>query len=1244
MCARYRVFICTLFVRPRVKSVRGDRRTTTIAMVHKYCQNCAKPVKYLCDCCHQVGYCCVECQKTDWNTLHRHEQLVMTVTHHASLQSRPLSLDASRTKKPRHRDAYTRPIRGPSKRETPSREAVEQEIKRRVKRGLPSLTTTTTTEQMEVIVNTMPATLQRAKDTQLDVMELREQTIAAMMGAVESRHGFAAEPHHKPTEERLRQMEAQRRVVFRDPDELKREEAREYMHTLAQSARIMDARWAELGEARRTVITEPHKTAIAHYLRMVEVCRLKAGLARYTRQPQHVQEAVDYRLQVDEFNQLLTHDLFFDGLVDYDTVTLSMDAARYDEMGKQEAVYMYDEAITAAAETLRLLAENPGSEPVYFGGNPFASAGVDDDDETRRNLLQSVRIMVDQYFTGDGLKGRVGNMVRRLAANVTGYVHAEYDHLQRQSKLDPRFVRNSKQLVSSISDQMCDLVEADTVDEEPRGLLQRLRDKLSQGYGTVRDWVTGNVGHALAVFATTVATSLLVYTLGTYTNTWRVDVSLDTVVKKLADIKESLVTQIAGPTSDNIKLLNDTSTDMASIISEKEALAQRILLPVTNINDVDISAGNVALNTELAMYERAISTHMENIAKSGSTYLTEGYTGEMFAKLRSRFQSNLQQYPVLVDSEERRSLLAEIHRYLLNSQGDALALGLAGKVEDYLEQLRRVKVVLDTTIDSQGKLLNALTELESEAGKLVEFVGEVRTRVQETENKAPFATAMLGRIGLCVDTSRLTHLTSAWGSLLSFAYTVTGVTAAGLWLMQCDARTNALVDMWAQNWSVEWGDPSTWWDLVSNLFRTACDPSCSAFITIYYMMHAGYTLGTNAWVQWAGSLFGAFKPLGRAAGWLWQKMTRSNQAEEEEELEADGGGGGPADPLTEYENPLMLVKVKRVVDGYFRFKWGPDRMLQELAMKLDKGKILATEYGLSVSYLRDRLLALQLDEWVVQMPSVRQPLRPNDDPTHMAFNAHQYTAAYVLRRDGGGGGGGGFSLPTRVTDTVRGVYKLTGKFALIHQFNQFWLFAKGVCDLATSIVAAPLLGSGTLASLIGAALTMGAPMAAIAAFRSDVIWRHTPLRVLIPVGGAALYLLSNNGVLLPMMLNALLWICPLWFTGTQILSSTLVKSYYAATTGTLPVDNPAALHDLAMQQATEQLIKYDLVTATAGQVLPLSDTAKTLINGILNTTMAARAGAPKDTALLLDILGKYQETSRLLAENVNKLPGLVTQG
>lgn len=1181
---------------------------------NQYCLCCPRRVAFRCTCCHHAGYCSHECQQQDWTTLHRHEQLIINAKIH-SQQS--LSFDASRFKKARHRDAYTRPIRrskqsGDTK--SPTKEQVEQEMKRREKHGLPTMVEEPLLEEMEVLLNTMPPALQRVKDSQPNLTELYDQTMAALLVVGENRFGFSMEKEVEgfASENVEKMYEEQRERIFGPtPYQMKRRQQTEYMAMIEETSRIMDQQWRDVGQPeRRTVITEQHKTAITHYFRMANLARLKRGLAQLSGESQHSHEALQYQFMTDEFQQRLTHDLFFDGAVDYDTVVRSMDKARNQQLGDMEAVFMFDEALDAAASALRMLAQN---EEVRFTGLSFMK-DVESQEE-KSNFMTSLYNMFSGWFTGDEKQGWMSRFINNVCESVRGYATAEYDHLLEKELVENRFVVNSIEVVDTICDNMKKQVKKA---EKKDTLMQKLRDKLTDGLRDWTEWLRENGPRAAITVAATVAATLVVVLVGRYwTAPALLSLGLLNVKERIRNVYTTVIHTILPTLQSDRENLEELNGKLAKLHSD-EVLNQKEVFIKMDITGMDLIQHPVGLTTQLTLLRERLREGIVKALSDPREY--GGWMGEGTTALMQKAAEELDAIPFMTNPEQVRSTLVALQQGLKTQQLFGDQLGLNKSLDDYIRLITDVRAVLQQGLANNRDIQNAVQWIEKESQEVGDNVIALHAIAERTEVKAPLMGQFLQALGQPVDSSRLPHVLSVWGWLSTYALAGLGVMNVASYLAQSETRTNELVSLLARDWSqegVSW--PRMLLDIV---WGVTVNPATSAFITIYYMIHSGYvlaslpTLVANAsWFRFIKWLVGLVK---RGLGSLWGATKE----------EAPHPAMGAAEELAVFDDEEVRATVKKLIDGWIRREFPVEEIVTRLKERFTQhGEV---QYAVGMSYLRDHVLQHCIEE-LSHLPEIAAP-QGSEKERHLSVNASQYLAAYL--KEGDDEKKTAWFAPLK--GIVDDVYWLTGWFALSHQFTQFYAWCKMTVSVSTQI--ASLAGGYTALTTLAAILVGTAGAGMIREAWQQRSHGRTVLQSIIPVGAVLWRFIRSRGFIVVGALHGVLLLMSLWNNAYWILATG--STTYQAVTSLLNPGQilPENMFEQAAQMKENALALFERNASLAEplRVIDLeSQAASSWTNGVLDMALCNNGTTVvSDSRSLTELMIRYAREANVTAQRI----------
>ena len=1214
--------------------------------INAYCLNCSKPVAFRCACCATAGYCSKECQKKDWCTLHRHEQIVMSTQQHTTL----LTLDASQ-KKPtsRHRDAYVRPLPvrrrpKPSRKEAKrghnrgfTKAEIESELQRQTKYPKPVVEEEEpavqggmepeepVVEQMqqEVVRNSMPAALQAFVDEHTSVIELRDRVLDDIIAVTKARWGDM-----RGEQELSAEQEQLLRSVFRDPEDIKRENATRFIDNLAELATRMDAFWAEEGDQRRVQVTEQHKTAITHYLRMAEVCQLKWGVARLSGHKPYATEARWYQLEVTEFNDMLTHSIFFEDLgVDYAAVVRQMDTARVQEFGRQEGALIYRDALDATAAALAAIAADDRGQEASMDFHMFKGKKGDKAEGT---FLRNLKNMFSG-LNAESLKGNVTFLIKGLWALLGGQCDAQYDYLMGKGELTERYAENSKQLVAETGHAVIQAAEED--EEDQPTFLQRLADRMPGGRERL-DWLSNNKGRVAKAFVSTLAIGLCIYAFGRYVSgAFSVRANLLALMARLG-LVVTAVQGMATRTREDAKHTNEVKEKVDELMKEQSTdhlILQEFDVANTNLTKYEAGIG-LQLNkyAELVLNELVIAEH-DPVLKNNKLWI------DTVSQLRDWMQT----YPEAGSYEKKQELMLQIQAQLKGLGRLATNLDLATTLEAYADVLKAFKAFVDRTVTSNADLIVSLNYLEEECTEMGTTVAETAELARRTEIRSPFTNHLFA--GLAFDTSRLSRTMSTLTHVFSFAVTALGVTNAILWLGQCEDRAMGLVDLWANATII---NPV---GVASSLGASLFSPSASVLSTIFYFTNAIYAFGYAAdrvgitanrlkrLANWVAS-WQVFSWPGVAGGWLREWFSPGDAAPDVNKVAES------ADVLQEYENEHLRADAKNQVDNYFEFEMGPQEIIDRLNESALVGRRTDAHYGLAMSYLRDELLRRQLNEAIALLPAVVEQPRTGAEngARSWTLSAYAYAAEMMDRKKAAMNQG----LPNRVfsgvQETLQDVYRLSGHFVFIQVASQLWYTLSHTGSMIQTL-SSSWLGCAPVAVLaLTFVVTAGPRIIREAVVAKRRLAQGLVLDTLIPLGAVLVDNICRLNFKLAITLYSVSTILALWDSTTwyvHLVGGDRVNDAFAWMLGwSNPVTLAAAVSASEAEiiaannaLATRQQEAGAVVTKSTQFSLDLLNTA-TVITGTDATGLVETRKLIKDAQTLNNIMIKLDYRGGLLAE------------
>lgn len=1214
-------------------------------MSNKHCLACEKPVQFVCACCHTAGYCSRECQKRDWPLYHRYEQLVLTQP--------ALNLDAShrtQERQSRHRDVFTRRVkpvlRGKrAKRAKPSREQVEAELRRQGRAPrTPNVPEEIEVEQQqqqqeeeeemieEMVRNTMPPELQRFVDARPLVSQERDETLAAAREAAVVRWGETAVSAVP--------MESEQPTLWRRPEDLRREVEVAFLGQLEE----LRGRMRELGLDREP--TPQHQTAIAHYLRMAEVAQLKLGLAMLSRSLPHDVEARHYRWALDEFNQRLTHSLFFEdleGAPEYEAVARQCDETQVKEFGRHQGVYLYQEAMRATLDALAAEA------PVQFSGKD----DPDSSPEAKQTHFENMRRMFASL--GDTLVGHISTVVNGFVAVLTGHAKAHYETAFNEGQTSERYARNSSQLADEVGASFCRCLEADEANEAA-GFWAHFKDDVRWGLSTpgkvYRSLPT--LKEAAATFGAVCVTSLALYYTGLY---W---VGAESAGSNLRNITESVTVISNTVAMAHNRTLNETEQALAfkksteSLLAQSEEAGFRLHeYNASTIASVNVTKENInyQIGVQLASYIPLVNAEItklqSNISLSGRPFDADerkamDSMAEALADLRVLFEK----YPDTAYDEKMHKIQTIL--YLIDTiKGLGEKIGGLVTWQAFKDLLEQFHSFVTLVLGNNEALVADLKAIQLENEQIGLNAVEAQTKILRSEIHSPYMNRVFG--SLCFDTSRLSQTANYATFAVSLAVTTLGLANAKLWLHQCEDRMHRLFDLVSH---FDTNGYTSLWNYGSALFS----PTCGTMVTLFYAIHAvlAVAFATGKIVGWAstiaswipGASYLGLRPLDteRALREWWNRPAQSDQPTEEQ--------------LQPYDNPALRNRARAIVDGLFDeeddeeggVRSEKERMrhiVEYLQEMLKKGVVMTNQvYGLAMAYLRDEILRKQreaanetlqkqYEEALGELPTVAL-YNTGTERQRFTLNAYAYTMAQLDLMNPRTNSGFWRTL-TGAFDAVRGpvgqsVYQLAGWAAWAHQAMQLKDFVCFVCD---NLITMPIAWAGATASV---ALAVGVFKAANwrwvkqAVSGLGMMKRGNVLRGLIPLGGALIKAVQASQFFFCASIYAFKFLAPLLSVGGWILSlpaalASSVGSVLEAIPGVRSVywngrwflstgelgeadflswlvgwTNTAELHAEA-QRSAKHVIEADLQLQRAyPEVMDLANRHSGFMNGLLNTT------------------------------------------
>jgi hypothetical protein len=1166
-----------------------------------------------------------------------------------SAQQHKMNLDASRTKRTQQNDAYTRPRVKP-RRQTKvggfTKEDIDQELQRIVKQARKNASQPQQEEQMqeemEVVRNTMPATLQRLKDFYPDVMESQDQVIGEIVQAAQTRYGVDLE---KSLASELPNFDVnlteKLQQVFSSPDEIQRTHEKEYTNNLLELITDVNAQWEQMGESRRVTLNSEHLTALTHYFRMVRLGHMKAGLAQLTRAPQHIAQFNVYRQQLEEFNQQLTHNIFFDGLVAYDEVVASADDARYQEIGREEGTQLFAAAIEMAADALVRLAldENADITLSFFKDVDEGTAGGD-------GFLGNLKRMVGNLSASDiPVFGKLSTFLSGFITSTRAYVGAEYVKMQQTGLVSDRFVTNSNKVVGATGDQLLSLAE-DADADNGRGLLTVLFDEMKNNArwagrraGDLRSFLEKNLLRASSVTLAALAAGVLVFATGHFiTGDASARAGAAEIVASLTTVSTTLKDDIIPNLGKTSEVAQDLSKTVGSLLTEEQVKQQISIVNMTFTPDV-LASNEIGLNLQLSDYETVLLKELNTLQDPDIINIVKKFIGQLGA------------YPGLTTYEDRVAILEKIKIRLNDITNLSVALSLTRSIEQYTDLLKKVKAMTDTVVNGQTALVKSLTALNTKCEDLHTAAVDVQQKIKDNELRSPFANKWLRRAGIDtspqaidingeVDTTRTDMTTNQWGFLFSLALTGTGVRNVAIWLQQCDTRTNALVDLW-HTWYANQGGSvlDSIWSSVITLGSSLFSPSASIFITTFYVMHSVKTL-INVPLLPINTVRYAFS----WADWLTQKCTRRVQqtfrawtwddvfgrrdADEivNNSVGNDAGGGGTAnDPLSDFLKTDDDRYISTTVKRFFGFKLTVAEQVTLWQAGVKESTISSVQYGRLVAGLRDELLARQL-AGLSELPNVGE-LRPQGgDRRDTAFNASRYTASILAGKRKG-------DLWDWARQTTDDLYTLTGRYALVHQASQMWTLVRTLSSIVTSIVCTTTYG-GVVLAVLAVPLALAVKTDALRVSRSLVnnLWRGTGVQAIIPMCWTMIRVIQMNQRAITVTLAVTLQLLTLWDNATWLLQTggNVLDMAYAITTGTFAWSNPITLYESVMVNATALFERNKEVNDIVAKGIEKASISNTFVQNLVNvaTVISPTTNTTRlvtNSNQLYDILIQYKQ-------------------